>query len=512
MKQERMCILLILLCSAFLLFFRLNSLSFSVDEFYNVEIDINRPVDILHALIQGSDLHPPLTHFISHIWIRILGSGEWAARSIWAMIGILVIAMSYRWGKIMLGSSVGITGAILLTSLPTFLLYTRFVKYYSLTMAFALLTAILFMSWLRYPSTWRLVAYSGVLTLYLYTDYFGPATWIIWSNTVALSQMLHRPPQLSFHRWKWFIVGQAICGILWLPWIFVAFIQTDKVLSMQAADLGGGVVSFILNIAQALYAFAIGETIFPWHVAGIAGTIIVVIAGVHFLKSLYTRTLGDSALWTAGYVLLSLGLVSFLTSTLIQGVPFIAFANHVLFVLPFFILCLSIGLLKIQNAKFRYGLMAGLLLVHSVGLFHYFTCKDFQNPIYIVPTREIVTQMATEVSSNDLVLAAPDIGIAFYAERIANWETPILDPRESQQSQGWILGNTPQHIWLFIFGRDRTRTDEPLLLQEWIEHRCSLEIEQGFAEQNTLYRSLKTYLFKRPAYQHKLTLYRYHCQ
>ena len=444
--------------------------------------------------------------------MRIFGASEWAARSVWALIGVLVIAMIYRWGKMTIASSTGILAAIILISLPTFLLYTRFVKYYSLTIALALLTAIMFISWLRSPNVARLAAYSGVLTLYLYTDYFGPATWIVWSNIIVVNLMLQRSANLSFRSWKWFIIGQAVSGVLWLPWIFTAFVQADTVFSMGAADLAGGGLGFILNIVQALYAFTVGETIFPWHIAGIIGTIIVFVAGIRFLMSLSKISMMPSVLWSAGYVVLSLGLVSFLTSTLIQGVPFIAFANHTLFVLPFFMLCLGAGLLKIQNVKLRYGLIVGLLVVRLVGLSHYFTGQDFQNPIYAVPTREIVSQMVTEISRHDLVLAAPDTGIGFYAQRVAGWETPILDPRESKQSQDWIMENTPYHIWLFIFGRDRTRTDEPLKLAEWIDGRCFLELEQGYTEQNALYRSLKSLLFKRPAYQHKLTLYRYNCQ
>ncbi len=512
MKQEKVIVLLILLCSTFLLFLNLEFLSFSVDEFYNVEIDVNHPTDILRELVHGSDLHPSLSHFISHIWMRIFGTSEWAARSVWALIGVLVIAMIYRWGKMTIASSTGLLAAIILVSLPTFLLYTRFVKYYSLTIALALLTAIMFVSWLRSPSVARLAVYSGVLTLYLYTDYFGPATWIIWSNIITVSLMLQRSAHLSLRSWKWFIIGQAISGVLWFPWIFTAFLQADTVFSMGTADLAGQGLGFVLNIMQALYAFAVGETVFPWHIAGIIGTAIVSVAGIRFLRSLCKASIVSAVLWSAGYVLLSLGVISLLTSTIIQGVPFIAFANHILFALPFFTICLSAGLLRIQNDKLRYGLILGLLAVRLIGLSHYFTGQDFQNPIYTVPVREIVSQMATEISHNDLVLAAPDTGIGFYAQRVAGWETPVLDPRESKQSQDWIIENTPYHIWLFIFGRDRTRTDEPLRLAEWIDDRCALELEQGYTEQDALYRSLKSLLFQRPAYHYKLTLYRYNCQ
>ncbi len=51
----------------------------------------------------------------------------------WAAAGIANLYLVYRLGKALLGEQLGLTGALLLATVPTFLLYTRFEKYYSLT-------------------------------------------------------------------------------------------------------------------------------------------------------------------------------------------------------------------------------------------------------------------------------------------------------------------------------------------------------------------------------------------
>lgn len=63
-----------------LLSYQLDTLSFSVDEFVNVEIDRGSWREMFRGLEVGIDLHPPLSHIISKLTIMTLGEGEWSIR------------------------------------------------------------------------------------------------------------------------------------------------------------------------------------------------------------------------------------------------------------------------------------------------------------------------------------------------------------------------------------------------------------------------------------------------
>ncbi|MFB0533863.1 MAG: glycosyltransferase family 39 protein [Anaerolineae bacterium] len=458
-------------------------------------------------LIDGSDLHPPFTHWLSHLWLSLFGESEWALRSIWAFVGVLILALTYRLGATLSSRSTGLLGATLLATLSTFLLYTRFVKYY----AFAMLMAVaLFLVFFRiyYQRMKRLLAvYVILLTAFLYADYFGPAACVLWQDLFLFIRSLRHRTRREWSFLLLVVGAQALAGLLWIPWVNYAFLQTHRVFSMKDADIGRGFFSFALKIAHAFYSFSLGETLFPWQLAallGLAGALGALMAAVIVAYRNSCRL----ALWMGSFSLFSISLVAGLTSSLITGVPFIAFANHVIFTLPFFLLWLSSGIVALRPL-FKWLLISSFLIAHVVGLVNYFTGREFHNPIYVVPTREIVTCLAEEVGQEEVVIAADDTGIAFYASRTAGWTAPVFSASDKPAIEEFLRTKQPPRVWLFIFGRDRTRAVTPTALQEWIEGRYLLVELRGYAEQDAVYRRIKELLFRRPAYLHKLTLYVY---
>jgi len=508
-NMKRMIPVLLILLSTFLLFYRLEALSLSVDEFVNVGIDLHPPTDILALLREGADLHPPLTHWLSHAWIQLFGESEWALRSIWSLCSVVTVALTYRLGVTLGNRRSSLWGALLLVTSPTFLLYARFVKYYALTMLLAMALILAFYYLRKSPARRLFFLYTFLLTAFLYTDYFGPVLSILWQDLFALWQFLRKPTSQERGFLKRLLGAQMVTGLLWSPWFIVALAQVKGVAGLQEADIGRGPLSFALKTIYAHYSFALGETILPWNLVALLGGIAFLAGWGSGLAVLISRS--DSlAVWTGSFSFLSMGLIAGLTSSIITGVPFIAFANHILFAFPPFLLWLAAGISALRQRAFRWFTLGLLLASHVAGVLNYFTGREFHNPIYAMPTRDIVAQLAKETEPDDIVLAATDIGIDFYASRTSDWIAPILDTSDPQTVER-LQDALPPRIWLFIFGRDRTREVTPTALQNFINDHCTLVEARGYVEQDSLLRSLKEWLFRRPAYQYKLSLYVYEC-
>lgn len=500
---------LLLLAGTCLLFFQLGKLSFSVDEFRNVDTDSHSLTEITAMLIRGgSDLHPPLTHWLSHLWMLLFGESEWALRAIWAFAGVLTLALTYRLGVTLGHRSAGFLGTALLTTSSTFLLYTRFVKYYAFTMLLAAALFVVFTRLLDHHTRSLLAVYVLILTAFLYADYFGPAVCVLWQDLYLLVRSLRHRTRREWGFLLLILGAQALAGLLWMPWGNYAFLQTHRVFSMKGADIGQGLFSLILKVTHAAYSFTLGETLFPWNSAALLGLAGVMGALIAAIVATY-RSSSRLSTWMGSFSVLSIGLTAGLTSSLITGVPFIAFANHIIFTLPFFTLWLSSGIAALRQPLLKWLFLGGLLIAHLVGIVNYFAGREFHNPIYVVPTREIVAHLVGETGPEDIVLATSDIGIDFYTARTVGWTASVFNTSDEQALEDLIRTKQPPRVWLFIFGRDRTRAATPTTLHKWLEAHYQLIEVQGYAEQDPTYRQIKEVLFRRPAYLHKLTLYIY---
>ena len=86
-----------------------------------------------------------------------------------------------------------------------------------------------------------------------------------------------------------------------------------------------------------------------------------------------------------------------------------------------------------------------------------------------------------------------------------------MNPFEGTEGVEFAEGNWPDRIWLFVFGRDRTRSVRLGQIKTLIDSRCAIEFDRGYAEQSPLYRQMKAVLFERSAYRYKLSPYVYDC-
>ncbi len=215
----------ILLVCVWSLSFDLDRLSLSVDEFVNVEIDQLSPRLLFADLVSGRDLHPPLSHLVSSLWVGAFGIHEWSVRSVWVLTGVLAVAATYQLGQRLGARRLGLLAALLMFWLSTFC---------SIRALASIMPSPCYLCWLPYPFSVGSVVRSPICPC-LYRPPVGlplhRLSWsAIWLAVSSCTSWPGRSRKGALGSWavprRW-VVLLSIVGLLYLPWIYVAIRQAD---------------------------------------------------------------------------------------------------------------------------------------------------------------------------------------------------------------------------------------------------------------------------------------------
>ena len=138
---------------------------------------------------------------------------------------------------------------------------------------------------------------------------------------------------------------------------------------------------------------------------------------------------------------------------------------------------------------------------------NYFLNRQFINPTYAVPTRQIMTDIIKAQQGKDIIISEQDSGLDFY---LAQTDYQAVSFINYEAAKAYILAEGSDRIWLLSLGRDSTRSAGTATLIKWLaENRFQLQWEKGYTEVDPLYRRLKTRVLGYPAYQYRATLQLY---
>ncbi|MBI4321524.1 MAG: glycosyltransferase family 39 protein [Chloroflexi bacterium] len=480
-----------------LLLWNLGAPSFSVDEFTNLEMERGSLSAILADLAAGRDLHPPLTHLVVAPWLGIAGDSEWSARFIPVAFGLLSLALLWRLALVWLDRRHAWLAPALLALAPTFHLYVRFEKYYAITMALALLYLVCVHRWSARPTRPRLALLGLATVALLYTDYLA-ALFFVGTTGLLLILALLKTNRGLLVEWS---LAQVASAVFLVPWLATVATQSASLHSQIRPDLAGAPIDFALKLGAVALSFGLGETLFPWRPPGALGllsSLMLLVAGLLALRR--SNSLGLALLT---YLLLPIVGGALLFTAWAQTVPFMAFPNHVLFALPVFSVLLAIGAWHL-SPKVRFLALALWVGAATTGLLSYHAGQDYLNPIYAVPTREIAAtvQDNTARTPGALVLAEYDTGLPFYLARQA---TPVSVVPPGKVS---AMAAPPPEVWLFSFGRDRTRVLEgDARARDWLrDNGYALVAAKSYVPTDPIYGALKRRLLSREVYDAKATL------
>jgi uncharacterized membrane protein len=195
----------------------------------------------------ANDIHPPLYYYLLHLWIKLFGSSELSVRSLSALLGTLVVLLTYAFSRATTatlfatdtGTRIAMLAALFSALSPFEIYYSQETRMYMLS---AFLGALSMHTFLRLLAHWQeqgegadrhrsllraclpAAAYTTATVLLLYTHYLT-ASIIVVQNLAFLCWCLTDP-----HRHtdggrlavalRWGAV-QAVVAAAYLPWIWV---------------------------------------------------------------------------------------------------------------------------------------------------------------------------------------------------------------------------------------------------------------------------------------------------
>lgn len=479
----------VLLLAFSLLNYRLNAKSLWVDELFTAHL-ASLPLSQV-SLAVAADLHPPLYFLMVNLWARMAGTTEFALRwpSVFAaMVGLCLV---YRLGKHMGGYRVAFLSLLALALSPFFVEFSRMARYYSWSLAWGALATLFLLSARRSDKTILWIGYGCTAVLLLYTFYLG----VLLLLAYGLALMLDADSRC---RRRWIIVT-ALVALSFLPWITVLAAQLARSGEMGPADFAGHFSGLLLASLYPFYAFSVGETLFPWFPTAVPAALawlgLAAYGGLSLPRPLRVIFIP--------LVVVPVLLTALIVTYISTGTPFLNAPVRAFFVLPYLTLLGSAGWSALQSRFWRIGLGVLVSATWIVSLVNGYTGRQYLNPNYIIPAREVAREIAAEAGPGDVVIGEWDSGFSYYFQREESAAT-YLEAAQTAEVIRFLTEHTPDRVWLVTIGRDRTREATPVEVLEWLSANYRLVEERGYVEQEPLYCRVKEMLLRRPAYPYKL--------
>jgi len=475
--------------------------SYWLDEKISVDIASPPTLQQVVANVISGERRPPAYHLSLWLWTHIISSDERIIRLHSAIWAILLIPAAYQLGRRFTDKKGAALTAFVAALAPVTISYGQTVRYYTMVAALSTLSLVLFLDVIRKPDKckpWLL--YIATTLLLLYTDY--PAYGVVIAqNILAFVWWVQNRRRPAYHpRWRW-IWAQAIMAIVVALWIPVVLQQSGR--DFGAADLSNSIAGALLRIAYPLYAWLVGETLFPWTplaiLGAVAGCMLLIVGFIRLKRS-------NRFTWIVAFGLPFI-VSQILLSTVATDSPFVnAPARSMACVALIFIL-VSIGLAAVRQ-RWLQVLVAGVIVAgHIAALVNYYRGVDFINTVYNTPARETAQTIAASAHAGDVTVTESDSMVDLYLPASLHQTHFFSDDVDGIKE--YLTMHPQAQVWQVIMGRDRTRNQVSTDLAEWLQTRHTLKSTTGFAEQDAAYRAVKSRLIGREAYRFRLTLDEY---
>ncbi len=492
-------ILALLILAGSLLFAGAAQKSFWEDEAFSAVFAQKDTSELLQGL--AWDVHPPLFLIMINQWGKVFGFDELGLRSLSILWALAALLLTYKLTLDLLGERAALIAITLMAFNPLILMFASNARYYSMAMFLALLA-----SWgaLRFKQPkqagWLLVyVLSSAAFLYLL---FAAAAVLVAANVWWLSRwLLQKKTRSAASLALWGIAQLAVVG-LYLPGLRI--LQSVGGRFAQLAEINNWLVEIVKRTGYYAYVSAVGETLSPLNPLAWVGVILVLALVIYGLWKNW-RSL---EFWLpVVFVLLPAGANLLLTfnaavSQTWQNLPYRA-----LYVYPFLMIWLAAGLVRMK-LPWAAGVGAVLLAVYALGIFNYFTNRQFLRPVYTVPWRSIFEQIQAESAPGELVVCGfGDSSCYYYSERYGFGQNDL-------NNWGNLARQTYPQIWYIQtnLGRGEAYGNQPALQQTFLEDMTSkynLERQIDFAPQDSGIRRLKARFLNQEDYAYRVNLLRF---
>jgi mannosyltransferase len=360
-------------------------------------------------LLRVTDAHPPLYYVLMHVWLRLAGTGEVAARAPSAFFGSLSVALTYAFVRRWSSPPVSLLAAFLAGVSPFAVMAAQEARMYALLTVLVLASTLILLLATEdnRPSRWR--AYAASAVLMVYTHYLGilvlasHGVWVAWVARPRLRPWLTAVAAvvLLYLPWVPALTDQLAHGSAW-PW----YRRAAGV--VPAGDLCG-----LLAFGGSL--FGMGSYFFPGNETH----------GVAFLVLLPFLLVLACGLWALRTRPAALGLlalpagvpVGVMSALSAAGLTF--YPRWFSFVAPFFAAALAHGIVEIAGwFRGRRGLAAALLTAALLGcaaptFARYYLDPDFRP----YPWRTAAAVVRAQARPGDFLLyinVAAEVSFSYY--------------------------------------------------------------------------------------------------
>ncbi|MGQ9500585.1 MAG: glycosyltransferase family 39 protein [Anaerolineae bacterium] len=199
---------------------RLGAQSLWYDETVSAYLANQDLPDLIHHT--AHDIHPPAYYILLHYWTRSAGDSEFALAFFSLTFGVLLIALTYRLARHLLGQQTALWSALLIAISPFHLWYSQEVRMYTLAALLGMLTWWYAWRTLRGEkrAVWfyTLAAAGGLYVLY----YF--AFLLIAIHFAILLYAISTRSHVRDWLFNW-ILAQVLVVVLYVPWLPIAWRQ-----------------------------------------------------------------------------------------------------------------------------------------------------------------------------------------------------------------------------------------------------------------------------------------------
>lgn len=421
---------------AVLRFVALTHQSFWYDETVSTRLAQADLVDILAG--RARDLgNPPFHLILLHVWTKIFGPGDAAARALSAIAGIASIPLVYVVARRLLEQRAALLAVALFALSPVQVYFGQEARVYSLVTLECLASMACLLRAVDVDARGRLGAWIGfgALTfLEMYSHYF--TMFFIASQALWILVAHRRRPRIWLAALAAFAGAGLIFAIVWLPSMVAQ--ATTK------GNLGRAADTWYLQLMSTPMVFWVGTTLLwkgvvtPFRCAAAAISVLAcaaaVIAGVRAIRSDRRAALLLIA-WLSAPVLLAL-LVS------LTLFPFY-YARYALYAAPAYYMLIAAGVVSFAG-RWRLAVTGALAGTMIASLFFYFTT------LVKLDWRDAAVWVQLNQQPGDLQSFDADIGETSFARYAGPDESRIrllAVPPGTQSSRFWGTSSRkePEH-------------------------------------------------------------------
>ena len=347
--------------------------------------------------VEADPTNPPVYYVILNITTRFFGDSEFGLRVTSAFIGLLTIPLAGQLARRLFNDRAGLFAMLLAACSPPLWWASQEARMYTLLAVLVLIAALAWHQLITKPNRTAWLALLAAEALLLYAHNTGPVI-VLWLNAVTfLSWISH----LSLRRpdWRWWLPGQVLVGVLWLPWFVARFINVQ---AANSAITTGPQINpeFFSRLWQAFWTA-------PFEMVG-TEPVAIGFAAVIGLTLLLIPFRQANARWLLAHVILLIG-------GLLIGLGVIGNEMHgryLVMVVPLLLVAFGAGLARLKWSVRSYGVAGGFVTLLLVNV------RLAQNPAYQHDdVRGMVRYYAETLTADDTVLAwsyADRYDLAYY--------------------------------------------------------------------------------------------------